>query len=73
MSPTNFREARSLQGQNRECNGAKAAILLGIFAEERRYWRCLTASNRQTPVATETFRLSTDPAIGNFTKKSQAS
>lgn len=35
--------------------------------------RCLTASNRQTPLATDTFRLSTVPAIGIFMTSSQVS
>lgn len=41
--------------------------------DQRLAWRWRTASNRQTPVATETFRLLTLPDIGNLTRKSQCS
>ncbi len=33
-----------------------------------RICRCRTISNKQTPVATDTFRLLTSPAMGNLAK-----
>jgi|GEM_PF-3307583 len=70
--------ANLVAGREGDCSDPSLETVGTLFFKQARtlrpyYERCRTASNKQTPEATETFKLLTVPAIGMFIRLSQCS